>query len=201
MNKIFIFLFLFFSTISIVFAQVRVKGYYRKNGTYVQPHYRSKPDGNPYNNYSFPGNSNPYTGKVATGNPSTYLNNYNKNSIEGGYLNNRFYNLNNYSLLKTNYSFIGNLDSRNYEYNLQNQQNIIVGKIQSIDKNLYKILDENSLLIGYVKLRKNGAYKIYDSNFQRIRNENINNSINSFLEGLGYIGITALLTILLLKMG
>jgi hypothetical protein len=57
-------------------AQVKVKGYYRKNGTYVKPHYRSSPDSNPYNNYSFPGNTNPYTGKKATGNPDTYLDNY-----------------------------------------------------------------------------------------------------------------------------
>ena len=47
-----------------------------KNGTYVQPHYRSNPDGNPYNNWSFPGNVNPHTGKVATGNPETYIRNY-----------------------------------------------------------------------------------------------------------------------------
>ncbi len=59
------------------FSQVKVNGYYRKNGTYVAPHYRSSPDGNPYNNYSYPGNTNPYTGKVAPGNPETYLNNYN----------------------------------------------------------------------------------------------------------------------------
>ena len=63
------------------FGQVYVKGYYRKDGTYVKPHYRSNPDGNPYNNWSFPGNTNPYTGKTATGNPSTYLDNYyNRNS-------------------------------------------------------------------------------------------------------------------------
>lgn len=36
----------------IASAQVNVKGYYRSNGTYVQPHVRSNPDGNPYNNYS-----------------------------------------------------------------------------------------------------------------------------------------------------
>jgi hypothetical protein len=59
-----------------IFAQVKVRGYYRSNGTYVKPHYRSNPDGNPYNNWSYPGNKNPYTGKVATGNPSTYLKNY-----------------------------------------------------------------------------------------------------------------------------
>jgi len=61
-------------------AAVHVKGYRKKNGTYVQPHYRSNPDGNPYNNWSYPGNTNPYTGKVAPGNPDTYLNNYYNNS-------------------------------------------------------------------------------------------------------------------------
>lgn len=61
-------------------ASVYVHGYTKKNGTYVAPYYRSNPDGNPYNNYSFPGNTNPYTGKTATGNPDTYLANYYKNS-------------------------------------------------------------------------------------------------------------------------
>ncbi|MFQ8709294.1 MAG: SH3 domain-containing protein [Bacteroides thetaiotaomicron] len=59
-------------------AQVRVKGYYRKDGTYVRPHVRSNPDRNPYNNWTYPGNVNPYTGKVATGNPETYLKKYQK---------------------------------------------------------------------------------------------------------------------------
>jgi len=57
-------------------ADVWVNGYYRKNGTYVKGHWRSCPDGNPYNNWSFPGNINPYTGRIATGNPETYLKNY-----------------------------------------------------------------------------------------------------------------------------
>ncbi len=34
-------------------AQVSVRGYTRSNGTYVSPHIRSYPDGNPYNNYSY----------------------------------------------------------------------------------------------------------------------------------------------------
>lgn len=57
-------------------GDVHVRGYTRKDGTNVQPHWRSAPDGNPYNNYSFPGNTNPYTDRVAPGNPSTYLQNY-----------------------------------------------------------------------------------------------------------------------------
>lgn len=33
-------------------SDVHVSGYYRKNGTYVQPYYRSKADNSTYNNYS-----------------------------------------------------------------------------------------------------------------------------------------------------
>ncbi len=62
-------------------TDVWVSGYYCKDGTYVMGHWRSRPDGNPYNNWSFPGNINPYTGKIATGNPETYLKNYYKYSI------------------------------------------------------------------------------------------------------------------------
>lgn len=43
-----------------------VNGYTRKDGTHVQGHYRTRPDSNPYNNYSTEGNVNPYTGKSGT---------------------------------------------------------------------------------------------------------------------------------------
>lgn len=75
----FFFLLLIITISTICNAQVHVKGYYRKDGTYVRPHVRSKPDGNPYNNWSYPGNVNPYTGKMATGNPETYLKKYREN--------------------------------------------------------------------------------------------------------------------------
>ena len=74
--------------IFILFAQsdadaqgrVYVRGYYRSNGTYVKPHYRTAPDSNPYNNYSFPGNYNPNKGTFTTGSRSAYLNRYYKRS-------------------------------------------------------------------------------------------------------------------------
>jgi len=68
--------FIFTASLDTVDADVWVNGYTRKDGTYVQGHYRSNPDGNPYNNWSFPGNTNPHTGEVAPGNPDTYLENY-----------------------------------------------------------------------------------------------------------------------------
>ncbi len=56
-----------------VFADTYVKGYYKKNGTYVAPHYRSSPNSYTYDNYSAKGNTNPYTGKQGT--QSNYPNN------------------------------------------------------------------------------------------------------------------------------
>ena len=49
-----------------------VRGYTKKNGTYVQPHYRSSPNGTVLDNYSTKGNINPYTGKEGTVNPPIY---------------------------------------------------------------------------------------------------------------------------------
>lgn len=49
-----------------------VQGYMRRDGTYVQPHYRSSPDSSRLNNYSSQGNYNPYTGKQGTVDPYRY---------------------------------------------------------------------------------------------------------------------------------
>ena len=57
-------------------ADVRVRGYYRSNGTYVQPHYRSNPDGLLYNNWSTYPNINPYTGRTGTLRAPSYSSGY-----------------------------------------------------------------------------------------------------------------------------
>lgn len=54
-------------------AQVHVRGYYRGDGTYVQPHVRSSPNSSRLDNYSTYPNVNPYTGREGTVNPyNTY---------------------------------------------------------------------------------------------------------------------------------
>ena len=55
-----------FALASQAMADVWVNGHFRSNGTYVQPHYRSSPDGNFYNNWSTAPNVNPYTGRTGT---------------------------------------------------------------------------------------------------------------------------------------
>lgn len=63
-------------------ADTYVRGYTKKNGTYVQPHYRTDPNNSVYDNYSTKGNTNPYTGKAGTKNPynSSYNSNYGHNT-------------------------------------------------------------------------------------------------------------------------
>ncbi len=48
---------------------VYVNGYYRSEGTYVQPYYRTRPNSTTLDNYSTKGNVNPYTGQPGTRDP------------------------------------------------------------------------------------------------------------------------------------
>jgi hypothetical protein len=47
-----------------------VRGYVRKDGTYVKPHRQTDPDANKYNNYSTEGNMNPFTGEKGDVDPT-----------------------------------------------------------------------------------------------------------------------------------
>lgn len=47
----------------------RVSGYYRNNGTYVQPHYRTRANNTQIDNWSCRPNQNPHTGAWGTRNP------------------------------------------------------------------------------------------------------------------------------------
>lgn len=44
-------------------------GYQRQDGSYVQPHYQTNPDGDRSNNWSTQGNTNPFTGRQGTVSP------------------------------------------------------------------------------------------------------------------------------------
>ena len=58
------------------YGSTYVSGYVKSNGTYVSGHYRTCPDSSPYNNYSFPGNYNPNSGRITGGSRSSYIDNY-----------------------------------------------------------------------------------------------------------------------------
>ena len=49
-----------------------VRGYYKKNGTYVAPSYRTRANSTKWDNYSTKGNSNPYSGRKGYKSPWKY---------------------------------------------------------------------------------------------------------------------------------
>lgn len=51
-------------------AQTRVRGYVKRDGTYVAPHVRSSPNRTTFDNYSTRPNVNPYTGEPGTQEPT-----------------------------------------------------------------------------------------------------------------------------------
>ena len=55
-----------------LFADQYVNGYYKSNGTYVQPHHRSNSNSTTSDNYSTYGNTNPYTGEKGTKKNDSY---------------------------------------------------------------------------------------------------------------------------------
>ena len=153
--------FLILTSFSLSAQDVYVKGYNRKDGTYVQPHYRSAPDGNPYNNYSYPGNYNPYTGKVAGGSEEAYLASYYK--IYSSYSLNNYAN---YGLLLrgTNYSNLDYSSSQTYEvYEKSTLNKKPIGYINPVPNSRFlSIHDINQTFVGYVKMSKNRKrYSVY----------------------------------------
>ena len=50
-------------------ADDSVRGYLRKDGSYVEPHHRTTPNETKLDNYSTQGNVNPYTGKAGNVDP------------------------------------------------------------------------------------------------------------------------------------
>lgn len=77
MKKIIILTILTLFTISLLtiesFAKsTRAKGYTKKSGKYVAPHYKTTPNKTKTDNYSTKGNVNPYTGKEGTKDPYKY---------------------------------------------------------------------------------------------------------------------------------
>lgn len=76
MKKLLLLLILF---ANLAFAQVEVKGYTKANGTVVAPYTRSSPNSTVQDNYSYKGNTNPYTGSTGT--------NYYRNSPSSEYYN------------------------------------------------------------------------------------------------------------------
>jgi len=81
-------IFLIFLIPSISLADVCVRGYTKKDGTYVQPLHRSDPNPTQEDNWPSKENINPYTGKSGTKNIYDNIHNSQDDNYESGQNNN-----------------------------------------------------------------------------------------------------------------
>ena len=72
------------SSISDSSTGTKVKGYYRKDGTYVRPHYRSNPDSDKSNNFGKPSSEQRQEYKSSSILP-TYKYNYDKDGLSNAH--------------------------------------------------------------------------------------------------------------------
>lgn len=126
MKNLIVFIFVLFLSLTGN-CQVHVNGYTKSNGTYVAPYVRSNPNSTRTDNYSYPGNTNPYTGKAATGNSEAYSNKNNRGSspseiwIKGYYKNDGTYVNGHWRTIRNNNPYNQNNPSYSYHpYGINN---------------------------------------------------------------------------------
>ena len=102
-----------------LFAQsdVYVNGYYKQNGTYVQPHFKTAPNSSMFDNYSTKGNYNPYTGKPGWIDPYSKVSSSYYNAIPYSYRPS-YENLFIYLNKKDSYNYFKIVDAFDYQYKL-----------------------------------------------------------------------------------
>ncbi|MBK9938342.1 MAG: hypothetical protein IPP02_08105 [Chitinophagaceae bacterium] len=121
MRKLNTILIVFLSIFNItnLFAQsdVFVNGYYRKNGTYVQPHFKTAPNSSMFDNYSTKGNFNPYTGKPGWIDPYSKVSSSYYSAMPYSYRPN-YENLFAYLNKKDSYNYFKIVNAFDYQYKL-----------------------------------------------------------------------------------
>jgi len=147
--------------------QVPVNGYFKKNGTYVAPHYRSAPNGSKMDNWSTKGNYNPYTGKAGTKNVYPEYN----HPLSFYATNFLLYDIDFATMPVRGSSYA--ITSPYYPHN-------VIGYVIYNHGSSYTIKDTSNLPIGFINLKNNGRYTVYDVFGNEIRSDN-SQSENNFI--------------------
>ena len=188
MKQILIILITLISNIS--FGQVHVRGYFRSNGTYVQPHERTRPNSTITDNYSYQGNYNPNT-YTTTPTPnynnsstSTYSTNSNSNNrvwVNGYYRTDGTFVGGYYrSLPSTNYSNEPNTTRNNYStptYQYVKSKKVNVRRYPSLTSDVCITYEWNQS-VRVIKIKDNWA---------QIEFSKYNNYTNAYENTYGYI--------------
>jgi tetratricopeptide (TPR) repeat protein len=154
----FLFVFLFALLTFFSFAQtnprhVRVSGYTRSNGTYVQPYFRTAPNSTNRDNFSTKGNVNPYTGKPGWIEPD---NNYNT----------FYYNTYSYTPSKTTtsvYTTPPQLIYKDRTY-IEDENGNYSCYLKVRDKTTFDIYDMQNNQILYLTINHKGDWRIFNTN-------------------------------------
>lgn len=163
-RKYFFILLSFFLCLSFVFAQtnsrhVSVKGYYRKDGTYVQPYFRTAPNATNRDNFSTKGNINPYTGKAGWIEPDTKYNTF-------------YYNTYTYtpSSKQTEHNESNTLLVKHKDRTYIEDENGHYSCYLTVkDERTYNIYNMNDILILYLVINHRGDWRIFNSDMVYIK--------------------------------
>jgi hypothetical protein len=151
-----VFLFAFLTV--FCFAQtnsnhVRVSGYYRSNGTYVQPYFRTAPNSTNRDNFSTRGNVNPYTGKPGWVAPDNQYNTF-------------YYNTYTYTPPKASVPTTVSPPQLTYKDRtyIEDEHGNYSCYLKINDKRTYDIYDMKDNLILHLVINHRGDWRIFDSN-------------------------------------
>lgn len=174
MNKIYL---IFFFTLSIcLFSQVNVRGYYRKDGTYVRPHVRTYPNNTVTDNYSYPGNYNP---NLEYNKPYNYNSDYNtsKSKRLPSKTNYNSYNNNTNSNNRSNYNYTSS--ESNYKNKFVNTKKVNIRSSPNTGNNIIGELSYGEKIIFLQKIGYWDKVLVKTYNSYTGRYENNEGYINS----------------------
>lgn len=151
-----------FATIPVLaqtnFDHVKVSGYYRKDGTYVQPYFRTAPNATNRDNFSTKGNINPYTGKPGWIDPDSKYNTF----YYSTYTYRPDERQNNYNSQKASaIKSLRNFKDRTY---IEDEHGIYSCYITMKNEKTFNIYDMDDELILYLVINHRGDWRIFDKN-------------------------------------
>lgn len=157
-KKIFLIVIFLFLLFGLVFGQtkpnhIKVSGYTRKDGTYVQPYFRTAPNSTNQDNFSTKGNTNPYTGKPGWIDPDSKYNKF--------YFNTYTYTS---TTIKNNYETNSTLPIKykNRTY-IEDEHGNYTSYLTVKDERTFNIFDINDNIILYLVINHRGDWRIFDN--------------------------------------
>ena len=140
-------------------SHVKVRGYTRSDGTYVQPYFRTAPNSTNRDNFSTTGNTNPYTGQPGWVLPDSKYDTF-------------YYNTYSYNPKTTQKEYATNsslpIKFKNRTY-IQDENGNYNCYIVIKDERTFSIYDMNNNIISFLVINHRGDWRIFDSNMIYIK--------------------------------